>query len=67
MKRLINLKNETFKKYLKDGRPNFVYENLQTIAKNQTQTICSSKNVNYQRLANKLNDPNALSKRNTGQ
>ena len=28
IKRLINLKNEIFKKYLKDGRPDSVYENL---------------------------------------
>ena len=58
IKRLINLKNEIFKKYLKDGRPDSVYENLQTITWDLTEAVSGSRNVYYERLANKLNDPN---------
>ena len=59
---LINLKNEIFKKYLKDGRPGSVYGNLQTITWDLTEAVSSSKNVYYERLANKLNDPNTSAK-----
>ena len=45
IKRLINLKNEIFKKYLKDGRPDSVYENLQTITRDLTEATSNSKNV----------------------
>ena len=62
IKRLINLKNEIFKKYLKDGRPDSVHENLQTITWDLTEAVSSSKNVYYERLANKLNDPNTSAK-----
>ena len=54
MKRFINLKNEIFKKYLKDGRPDSVYENLQTITWDLTEAVNSSKKFYYERLANKL-------------
>ena len=54
IKRLINLKNEIFKKYLKDGRPDSVYENLQTITWDLTEAVNSSKKFYYERLANKL-------------
>ena len=37
IKRLINQENEIFKKYLKDGRPNSVNENLQTITWDLTE------------------------------
>ena len=56
------MKNEIFKKYLKDGRPNCVYESLQTITWDLTEAISSSNYVNYERLANKLNDSNTSSK-----
>ena len=59
---LTNLKNEIFKKYLKDGRPGSVYGNLQTITWDLTEAVSSSKNVYYERLANKLNDPNTSAK-----
>ena len=62
IKRLINLKNEIFKKYLKGGRPDSVYENLQTITWDLTEAVSSSKNVFYERLANKLNNPNISGK-----
>ena len=62
IKRLINLKNGIFKKYFKDGRPDSVYENLQTITCDLTEAVGSSKNVYYERLANKLNDPNTSAK-----
>ena len=62
IKRLINKKNEIFKKYIKDGGPNSVYENLQTTTWDLTEAICSSKNVYYERLTNKLSDPNTSSK-----
>ena len=62
IKRLINLKNEIFKKYLKDGRPDSVYENLLIITWDLTEAVSSSKNVYYERLANKLNDPNTSAK-----
>ena len=58
IKRLINLKNEIFKKYLKDGRPDSVHENLQTITWDLTEAVSSSKNVYYGRLVNMLSDPN---------
>ena len=45
IKRLINMKNEIFKKYLKDGRPHYVYENLQTITWDLTGASNNSKNV----------------------
>ena len=45
IKRLINMKNEIFKKYLKDGRPDYVYENLQTITWDLTGASNNSKNV----------------------
>ena len=45
-------------KYLKDGRPDSVYENLQTITWDLTEAVSGSRNVYYERLANKLNDPN---------
>ena len=61
-KRLINLKIEIFRKYLKDGRPDSVYENLQTITRDLTEATSNSKNVYYERLANKLTDPNASAK-----
>ena len=51
IKRLINL---YLKKYLKDWRPKFVYENLQTITWDLTEAVSSSKKVYYERLANKL-------------
>ena len=60
-KRLINLKNKIFKKHLKDGRPKSVYENLQAITWDLTEAVTNSKNV-YERLANKLNDPNTSAK-----
>ena len=59
---LINLKNEIFKKYLKDGRPDSVYGNLQTITWDLTEAVSSSKNVYYEWLANKLNDSNTSAK-----
>ena len=62
IKRFINQKNEIFKKYLKDGRPNSVYENLQIITWDLTEATSSSKNVYYERLANNLSDPNTSSK-----
>ena len=62
IKRLIKQKNEIFKNYLKDGRPNSAYENLQTITSDLTEVISSSKNVHYERLANKFNDPTTSSK-----
>ena len=62
IKRLINLKNEIFKKYLKDGRPDSVYENLQTITWDLTEAVSSSKKFFYERLANKLNNPNTSAK-----
>ena len=49
-------------KYLKDGRPDSVYENLQTITWDLTKAVSSSKNVYYEQLANKLNDPNTSAK-----
>ena len=61
-RRLINQKVEIFKKYLKDGRPNSVYENLQTVTWNLTKAISSLKRVYYERIANKLNDSNTSSK-----
>ena len=62
IKRLINQKNEIFKKYLKNGRPNSVYGNLQTITWHLAEAVSSSKNVNYERLAKNLNDPKTSSK-----
>ena len=62
IKCLVNQKNEIFKKYPKEGRPNSVYENLQTIIWDLTEAITSSKNVYYERLPNKLNYPNTSSK-----
>ena len=62
IKYLINQKNEIFKKYLKDERPDSVYENLQTITWDLTGAISSLKNVYYEWLANKLDDPNTSSK-----
>ena len=62
IKYLINQKNEIFKKYLKDERPDSVYENLQTITWDLTRAISSLKNVYYEWLANKLDDPNTSSK-----
>ena len=62
IKHLINFKNEIFKKYLKDGRPDPVYENLQTITRGLTEAVSNSKYVYYERLANKLNDPNTSAK-----
>ena len=59
---LTNLKNEIFKKYLKDGRPGSVYGNLQTITWDLTEAVSSSKNVYYEWLANKLNDSNTSAK-----
>ena len=53
-----------FKKYLRGGRSNSVYENLQAITWDLTEAISSSKNAYYKRLANKLNDPNTSSKTN---
>ena len=53
---------ETFKKYLKDKRPDSVYENLQTITWDLTEAGSSSKNVYYEWLANKLNDTNTSAK-----
>ena len=59
---LLTRKIEIFKEYLKDGRPNSVYKNLQTITWGLTEAISSSKNIYYERLANKLSDPNTTSK-----
>ena len=58
----VNQKNKIFKTYIKDGRPNSVYKKLQTITWDLTEAIISSKNVCYERLANKLKDPNISSK-----
>ena len=55
IKRLINLKSEIFKKYLKDGRPGSVYENLETITWDLPEAVSSSKKFYYERL---VNDPN---------
>ena len=62
IKRLINLKNEIFIKYLTNRRPDSVYKNLQTITWDLAEAVSSSKNVYYERLANKLNDPNTSAK-----
>ena len=62
IKRLINLKNEIFKKYLKGGRPDSVYENLQTITWDLTEAVSSSKNVYCEPLANKVNHLNTSAK-----
>ena len=59
---LLTIKIKKFKKYLKEGRPNSVYENLQIITWNLTEAISSSKSDYYERLANKLNDPPPSSK-----
>ena len=58
IKCLINQKSEILKIYRKDGRPNSVYENLQTITWDLTEAIGSSENVYYEWPANKLNVPN---------
>ena len=44
--------------YLKDGRPDSVYENLRALTWDLTEGVTSSKSVYYEWLANKLNDPN---------
>ena len=44
------------------GRPNSVYENLQTITWDLTEAISSSKNVYSEHLTNKLSYPNTSSK-----
>ena len=62
IKHLINHKNEIFKKYLKDRRSNSVYKIVETITWDLTEAISSSKNIYYERLANRLNDPNTSSK-----
>ena len=49
-------------KYLKDGRPDSVYENLQTITWDITEAVSSSKNVYYEWLAHKFNEPNTSAK-----
>ena len=51
IKRLINLKSEIFKKYLKDGRPDSVYENLQIITWDLPEAVSCSKKFYYKRLA----------------
>ena len=56
IKCVVNLKIKIFKKYLKNERPNSVHKDLQTIACNLTEVICSTKNAYYKRLANKLNN-----------
>ena len=62
IKRFINQKNGIFRKYFKDGRPNYIYENLQTITLHLTEAICrSKKKIYYERLANKPNYPNTSS------
>ena len=43
IKRFINQKNGIFRKYFKDGRPNYIYENLQNITLHLTEAICRSK------------------------
>ena len=63
---LIKNKNKTFKMYLKDGRPNYDYGNLQTIRNNITKVISRSKNTYYERHANKLNDSTTSSKTCSG-
>ena len=62
IKHLINTKNEIFKKYLKDKRPNSLYEKLQTITWDLTIAIHTSKHAYYKCLDNKLNDPTTSSK-----
>ena len=62
MKCLSDQKNKTLEKYLKDGTPNAVYQNLQIITSALTETISGSKNVYYERLPKKLNDPTTSSK-----
>ena len=62
IKRLINLKNEIFIKYLTNRRPDSVYKNLQTITWDLAEAVSSSKNVYYEQLSNKLNDPNTSTK-----
>ena len=62
IKCLINLKNKIFKNYLKDIRPDSVYENLPTISWDLTEAEGSSKNVYYERLTSMLNDPNTSAK-----
>ena len=62
IKCLRDQKNEIFKRYVKDEAPNTVYQNLQVIASDLTKAISGSKNVYYERLLNKLNDPTTSSK-----
>ena len=47
---------------LKEGRPNYLYKNLQIITWYLTEAISSSNIFYYERLANKLNNPNTSSK-----
>ena len=47
IKRLVNLKNDIFKKNLKDGRSDSVYENLETITWDLIEAVSSPKNVYY--------------------
>ena len=68
VKRLSNQENEIFKKYLKEGRPNSAYENLQTIAWDLTKVaqkmfamnvllISSVTLILYQNHTNKWSKP----------
>ena len=43
IKRLVNLKNDIFKKNLKDGRSDSVYENLETITWDLIEAVSSPK------------------------
>ena len=61
-KRLINQKNEIFKKYLKDGKPTSVQENPQNLYMGSNRSKKQLRNVYYEHLVNKLNDSDTLSK-----
>ena len=62
IKKILTKKNEIFKQYIANGKPQTHHERLQLISSSLTETVRSSKEKFYYKLSTKLSSPSTSSK-----
>ena len=62
IKKILTKKNEIFKQYIANGKPQTHHERLQLISSSLTETVRSSKEKFYYKLSTKLSNPSTSSK-----
>ena len=62
IKKILTKKNEIFKQYIANGKPQTHHERLQLVSSSLTETVRSSKEKFYYKLSTKLSNPSTSSK-----